>query len=389
MPAVVLKHVLAHEHRDLQAAREFISPCVPVGVGIEEAGDVESFPGGAETVAFHHQVGEPFEGDGRPDRLSVEVHGDRTRLHLRSQLFEAVGGFAYPRIDVAFAVGQVEALLDHADPQAGHASSQGVGVAVDSGGVLPRIEAVFAGDHFEQQGVIGHVVGHRAGVIDGRLDGHDARVRHQAMGGLHAITAAKGRRNTDRAALVAANGHVDLFRAHQRSRAAGRPPGGVAHLEGVVHWASGAGMRATRKAEMLTVRFAADRPSCGEDARDNGGIDIRSVAFEGRGAVHHGHAGQANVVFDGDILPFEGATGAATHFAFVVPGVERIFFSLRSVAGRAWVAYGGQVVGHGIDAIVGLEGVFHQGEVGFHFAAVHVHAELVDDALQLFDGWAF
>jgi hypothetical protein len=58
-------------------------------------------------------------------------------------------------------------------------------------------------------------------VVNGQLDRHDAGVRHKAVGRLHAVNAAERRWDTDRAALITPDRHVDLAGRNQ-GRAARR-----------------------------------------------------------------------------------------------------------------------------------------------------------------------
>src|SRR3546814_19608319 len=57
----------------------------------------------------------------------------------------------------------------------------------------------------------------------------------QAMGALHAVYAAERARHADRAALVAADGHLDLAGTDQRAAARRRAAGRLAHLPRIMH----------------------------------------------------------------------------------------------------------------------------------------------------------
>jgi hypothetical protein len=91
--------------------------------------------------------------------------------------------------------------------------------------------------------------------------------------------------------LVAAQCHWHLTRRYHGGAAGGRAARRIAHAVRVVHRAGGAGVAAARKAEIFAHRLADDRAAGVEDARRDGGVDIRYIAFHRRGPVHHRHAG--------------------------------------------------------------------------------------------------
>src|SRR5207237_6593223 len=98
--------------------------------------------------------------------------------------------------------------------------------------------------------------------------------------------------------------------------ATGRP-------RGVVRVADGprvAGVAAAGEAEVLADGLAQDRAAGVEDARDHGGVDLRRVALEHAGAVHHRDSGHADVVLDGHRLAREQAPGRALDLSPPVPG---------------------------------------------------------------------
>ena len=55
-------------------------------------------------------------------------------------------------------------------------------------------------------------------------------------------------------------------------------------------------MAAAGEAEILADRLADDRAAGVENARRDGRVDIRHIAFHRRGAVHHRHAGETDIV---------------------------------------------------------------------------------------------
>ena len=244
--------------------------------------------------------------------------------------------------------------VSDADAQPGDAAAERRRVLVDAHVVLARVEPVGAGDHLEQQRVVGDGAGHRPEVVDRRLDRHRAGVGNEAVRRLHAVDAAERSRHADRAALVAADRHLDLARADERGAAARRAAGRVAELVRVVHRPGRRGVAAAGQAEVLAVRLADDRAAGVEDARDDRRVDVGHVAFERRRAVHHRHAGEADVVLQDDALAGERTVRRALDLGLHVPGAERVLGRRGPVAGRARIAHLGQVVGQRVDAVVGL-----------------------------------
>ena len=165
------------------------------------------------------------------------------------------------------------------------------------------------------------------------------------MGGFHPVAAAERRGHADRAALIAADGHVDLARAHQRAGARGGAARRIAMLVGVVDRAGGVGVRASREAEILAMRLVHDRRARVEQAGDDRGVDIGRVTLEGRRAVHHRHARDAHIVLDRDGLALQRAARGAPDLGFDIPRVHRVFFRRGAVAGGAGVEHGWQVIG--------------------------------------------
>ena len=145
------------------------------------------------------------------------------------------------------------------------------------------------------------------------------------------------------------------------------------------------GMAAAGKAEILAMRLADDGAAGVEDARDDGGIGIGHVAFERRGAVHHGNAGQADIVLERDRLAGELAARRALDRRLDVPGVVLVLVALGTVAGRSRIGHGRDVIRHGIDDVVGGVISLHQGVVGFELLVAHMHAEVLGDAAQLIE----
>src|SRR3984885_11477001 len=136
------------------------------------------------------------------------------------------------------------------------------------------------------------------------------------------------------------------------------------------------------------MRLALDRRAGVQETRNDRGVDVGDIAFEGRGAVHHWHASDTDIILDGDRLPLELAARRALNVSLYVPGVERILLGARPIPGRAWIFDDGNLVGHLIDVIVSGKATVHQrNELSDAFLR-HRHAEALDDVRHLFDCWA-
>src|SRR6202162_3403118 len=57
-----------------------------------------------------------------------------------------------------------------------------------------------------------------------------------------------------------------------------------------------------------------------EDPLHHGGIDLRHIPFEQRRSVHHGNAGDADVVLDRDLLAGQQTVAAGMDIRLPVPG---------------------------------------------------------------------
>ena len=297
-----------------------------------------------------------------------------------------LGGGPHFLVDHRLGIGLLEAFAHHRNLQAADALAQRGGVGLGAHLELARVVAIGAGDDFQQQRVVGHVGGHRADVVDGDLDRHHAGVGHQAVGRLHAVDAAKRRRHADRPTLVAADGHVGLAALHQHRAARRRATGRIAHAVRVVHRARGAGVAAARHAEVLAGGLAQHRAAGVQDALHQRGVDLGHVALHRRAAVHHRHASQQDVVFQHHRLADQLAGRRAAHRALDVPGVERVLFGRRPHAGGARVGHRGQVVGHPVDQVVGIDRALRQAQEGRHVGIGQRQVQSLGDALELLRG---
>src|SRR5262245_16543701 len=182
---------------------------------IEQTGDEQPAPVRSHAVAFHQQLGGPFERDGTPDGGAYGVHRQRDLRDLGPELREPIDALLDLRIDLALGVRMPETLGNDADAEPSRILPEGGGVLGGTWCVLPWVEAVIAGDDLEEQRVVGNGPRHRPRVVEGQLDGHDAGVRDQTMGRLHAVDAAERGGYPDRPPLIAAEGHIDLAGGYQ------------------------------------------------------------------------------------------------------------------------------------------------------------------------------
>ena len=176
---------------------------------------------------------------------------------------------------------------------------------------------------------------HRPAVIDGIADRHRARGRHQSPGRLQAVDAAPARRRADRSALVAAERHRHFAARNQRRASTRRTAGAMRRVMRIADHATGAGVACAREAEIFAGRLARDGAAGIENPRHHGGVDFRHVTFEQRRAVHHRHAGDADVVLDRNLLAAQQPIAAAPDIRLPVPGAVWIFRRGRPVSGRA------------------------------------------------------
>ena len=153
----------------------------------------------------------------------------------------------------------------------------------------------------------------------------------------------------------------------------------------VVHRAKRAGMTAARQTKAFAMRLALDRGAGVEEARDDRRVDVRHIAFERRGAVHHRHPSDANVILDRDRLALELAAGRALNVGLYVPCVERVLLRARPISGRARIFDHRNVVRHLIDEIVSGEAAVHQRKELADAFLCHGHAEALDDIRHLFE----
>ncbi len=214
-------------------------------------------------------------------------------------------------------------------------------------------------------------------------DRHGAGHRHQPPGRLQAVDAAPAGGRADRPTLVAAERHRDLAGRDQRGAAARRASGRVVGIVRVADRPGDAGMAAGGEAKILAGRLAGDDAASIEDAGDHGGVDLRDIALEHPAAIHQRHAGDADVVLDGDPLAGEHAARSAPDVGLPGPGIVGIFRRRRAPAGGARVFHRqrrlDQLVEPGIGGQRAGHDLLERGGVG----RGQVHAERAGNGQQL------
>ena len=126
---------------------------------------------------------------------------------------------------------------------------------------------------------------------------------------------------------------------------------------------------------------AAGIENAGHDCR----VHVGNIAFKRRGAVHHGHAGQAYVVLQCDGLAGKLTAWRAFDGCFDIPGIMFVFRGLGVITGRTRIFHGWNIVRHRIDCFVGGEVGLHQGVVRFEFLVAHMHSKILGNAAQLIE----
>jgi len=146
---------------------------------------------------------------------------------------------------------------------------------------------------------------------------------------------------------------------------------------------------ATRKAKAFAIRLARDFTARVEDARDHRRVDVGHVALEHRSAVHHRHAGDADVVLDRDPLAAQRPARGALDRGLVVPRVQRVLVALGTVARRARVFDRRLRFDEFLQALVGRHGPGHQALEGHEVLRAQVQTELRGDVLDFVERGRF
>ena len=380
---MVANKPFANKHRDLERRRQFVGARAPARMPVHQAEAVEPAPVVAHAVAVHHLSLQTLQGNGRPNRRAVQVHGHADFAHFGALLCQPICHGPNLAGQPRCLAGQAKTFAQDAHAQAFHAPGQGFGVLGYFGGILARVQAVFPSENFQQQGVVGNRCSNRAQVVDRGFNRHRPGVGHQAVRGLHAIAAGKRRGNPYRSALVTANGQTDLARSHQGAAARRRAPGDVTHAPGIVDGTRRIGVAAAGQAEILAMGFAYDAAAGVQHPLRDRGVELRHIAFQGGSTVHHRHARQGNVVLENYLPPFQRPRLRTAYVGLDVPGVQLVFFGRRSATGSPRVFHLGHKVGQGVDSVVGLEAAFHLLQVLRKLAIAEVHVQASRQLTQL------
>jgi hypothetical protein len=140
---------------------------------------------------------------------------------------------------------------------------------------------------------------------------------------------------------------------------------------------------AARKAKIFTDGFADDRAAGVEDAGRDGGVDLGDVAFEARGAVHHRHAGKADIVLERHELAVELARGGAGDLGLDVPRSVRIVLGRRAPARPARVGDRRQFIRRPVELVVGADARQQRLMMRRRLLVGETHAEFARDLAQL------
>ena len=203
------------------------------------------------------------------------------------------------------------------------------------------------------------------------------------MGRLQSDAAAIGSRDPDRAALVAADGHIDLAAGDQRRRARRGTAGRVTGLVRVLDRAGSAGMAAAGQAKILAMGLADDGRAGVEQTGNDGRVHVGRIALERGCAVHHRHLGEADIVLESDRPTRQGSFGRAANFRPHMPGVVWVVVGRGTAEPAPGIFHRRQIVRHRIDDVVGVQRTLHHVEEVLDPVVRHVHAQLLDNFLEL------
>ena len=242
-----------------------------------------------------------------------------------------------------------------------------------------------ARDHGQQPRHILRRRAHRAAMIDRIGDRHRAVVG-TSPGRLQAIDPTPARRRSDRATLVAAERHRHGAGGDESRAAAGGSSRTVLGVMGIEDRTRGAGMARPGKAQILARRLAGDRPASLQDTGHDRRIDLGDISFEQLRAVHHRHAGHADIVLDGDRLARQQTGGRALDLRLPVPGVVGIFLGRWPVPGRARVFHRQLGLHQPVQPCAGSDRPAHQLAEGHQVVFAERESERVRNIPELFDG---
>jgi hypothetical protein len=161
------------------------------------------------------------------------------------------------------------------------------------------------------------------------------------------------------------------------------PPG--LWLVGIADRAVAAGVPRAGEGEVLAIGLADDGSAGVQYPRDDRGVDVGHEALQDARAVHHGQAGDAHRVLDGDVETLENALARSLDVAAPVPAVLRIVLRSRPPAGVAGIFHRQALLGQGLQETAGIDRACGQRAVAGEFVVGDVHAESGRDVGQHVD----
>jgi len=224
-------------------------------------------------------------------------------------------------------------------------------------------------------------------VVQKNLNGHDPRIGHKPVSGLHSIDPAPARRDADRSTLVSTQRHIRFAQRHHHSRSRRRTSRRIAPLVWIVHRPFGSRVAAARQTIRLTVGLSHNLRPGVEQPCHHRCIDLRNVPFQDRVAVHHWHSRNHRVVLDPNFLPLERPRSRTANRSLHIPCVVCVFLRRRKPSRCARILHLRQTIRHPIHHVVGLDARFHQPDVGLHVRVRQRKPNLVRRRANLFGCW--
>lgn len=133
-------------------------------------------------------------------------------------------------------------------------------------------------------------------MIQRRLQAHDAGVRHETVGWLHADDAVLRGGDADRAALVTADGEVDIAARNENSAPARAATGRVALGVDVADRSGRTRVAESPQGEVLADGLPQHRTASLEDTCDDTRIDVRRPVLDCVRANERGNSSNCDVV---------------------------------------------------------------------------------------------
>src|SRR6516162_2193082 len=223
-------------------------------------------------------------------------------------------------------------------------------------------------------------------MIQRQLDWEHARVRNEPMGWLVTDGSAVRTGDSDRTSLIASHRHV-AFTGHDQGRAAA---GGTAgRSRWIVRIEDGAGIggvTASREAKALANRLPNNLSARIQNARDDGRVNVRYIAFQHVGTVHHRDAGDAGVVLDGNPLARQWSGLCTLNRTLPVPGIEPIFGGGWPISRAPLILYGQRRLRELIEAAIRGKHAVHEIAEGSQIVLAEHQIVRFGDSIQFSQG---